>query len=208
VLRKTDSSEPFLPPLIFRHPTEPSPSNSSKGVTKVEEEPRGLHPDSKYQFEKKSRLQEQGTKSVTSVEPQALPRSGSNVKKENLYFRGNGESQTSSIAVPPNSSGKEDDGNDGRFVFPLVLPGDFLASKAQVAKMSGIKPSNDTVSGPKALNRVYVEPRSREDGGGLIVRGARRRGLPGLIDFEEGAQLEEMGVREEEEDENIGSAKL
>lgn len=109
--------------------------------------------------------------------------------------------------MKPNSSGNDrDDDDDEPFVFPLVLPGDFLASKEQQANMSGAQPSS---GGPsvKPLNRVYVTPRSREDGGGLTVRGARRRGLPGLIDFEEGAQLEEMGSVDEDES-SASRAKL
>lgn len=180
-------------PLIFRHPFEP-PTEIAKGVTPVEEEPRGLHPDSYYQFEKRS------LHSVTSVEPSARPDKGSSVGKADLQWRGSGEQQDTKI-IGPNSSGQEQ-GEDEPFVFPLVLPGDFLASKDQRAKMSGKRLLDNTELQDKPLNRVYVTPRSREDGGGLIVRGARRRGLPGLVDFEEGARLDELGASGEVEDDD------
>lgn len=184
-----------LTPLIFRHPSEAS-NRITKGVTPVEEDPRGLHPDSFYQFEKRPN-------SVTSVEPSARPDRGSSVGKVGLQWKGSGEEQEIKI-IEPNSSGKEQQ-EDEPFVFPLVLPGDFLASKDQKANMSGKKPVNSIEMQDKPLNRLYVTPRSRQDGGGLIVRGARRRGLPDLVDFEEGARLEEMGADgevEEEEDTN------
>lgn len=144
---------------------------------------------------------------MTSVEPQARPGSGSNVSKYDLQ-RGRGEeSKPSSMKV--NSSGNSGDDDDEPFVFPLVLPGDFMASSDQQAMMSGTRPTNKSnATTPKPLNRVYVTPRSRKDGGGLTVRGARRRGLPGLIDFEEGAQLYEMGADEEAEPETGSRAKL
>lgn len=174
-------------PLVFRHPTEP-PESTADEVTPVEEEPRGLHPDSHYQFEKDSGHGPPG-RLVTSVEPRAMPASGVNVDRSMMQWRGNTEQ---------GGSGKDgkDQEEDEPFVFPLVLPGDFLASSSQRAMMRGRAPSSMTNSHLKPLNRVYVTPRSRQDGGGVIVRGARRRGLPGLIDFEEGAQLQEMGAEE------------
>jgi nucleoside diphosphate-linked moiety X motif protein 19 len=187
-LRSKHTKDMNFTPLIFKHPSEPAPSSDEKGVTPVEEEPRGLHPDSHYQFEKNPESSS-SRRAVTSVEPRAMPASGANVDKKMMQWRGNSEMEGQS---------KEDDEQEP-FVFPLVLPGDFLASNSQRAMMSGKAPSSSSDIKVKPLNRVYVTPRSREDGGGVIVRGARRRGLPGLIDFEEGAQLQEMGSDIEEE---------
>jgi nucleoside diphosphate-linked moiety X motif protein 19 len=191
----TSSSTLSIPPLIFRHPTAVAQS-ASQGVTTVEEEPRGLHPDSPYQFEKQT---------VTSIEPQGLPQRGSNVKTDSRVIWNNNSGLL--------ESNLSKDKTEETFVFPLVLPGDFLSSKAQLDKMSGTKPSSSSSSSlqslkSRPLNRVYVTPRSREDGGGVIVKGIRRRGLPGLVDFEEGAPLGEMGAIEDEEDSSSSRAKL
>jgi nucleoside diphosphate-linked moiety X motif protein 19 len=193
-LRSKHTVDMNFTPLVFRHPTE-TPESKADEVTPVEEEPRGLHPDSHYQFEKDSGHGPSG-RLVTSVEPRAMPASGVNVDKSIMQWRGNTEE---------GGSGKngEEHEEDEPFVFPLVLPGDFLASSSQRAMMRGKSPSKKTNVDLKPLNRVYVTPRSRQDGGGVIVRGARRRGLPGLIDFEEGAQLQEMGAEGELEGEDL-----
>ncbi|UZJ54690.1 hypothetical protein CBS101457_004010 [Exobasidium rhododendri] len=197
---RQSSTTSSFPPLVFLHPTErQSHSEEAEEVTTVEEEPRGLHPDSPYQFEKQTDSSlHQGTKSVTSVEPEALPRRGSTVKQTNLPTRNGGRQQHINS---PNVPAKE---QDDPFVFPLVLPGDFLASEEQQSKLSGRKVDNDR-SVEKPLNRLYVTPRSKEDGGGLIVRGARRRGLPGLVDLAEGSQLEEEMDATTKHDEHGGS---
>lgn len=201
-LRKNTSEQADIPPLIFKHPGEPPPQNA-KGVTPVEEEARGTQDDQYPQFSKSPKsIKAAGTQqSITSVEPRAVPTSGANVSNLNFAREGQREKQSAEMA------GDEEE-EDVPFVFPLVLPGDFLASQDQQAKMGGSKARSNEKESAKPINRLYVTPRSRKDGGGLIVRGARRRGLPGLIDFEEGARLEEMGAGDkiaQEEDMNLSS---
>ena len=94
------------------------------------------------------------------------------------------------------------------FVFPLVLPGDWQASPAQKERAkkglflpgTGEKASNASGNGTgngesvgkgegKPLNRLYVSPRSKEQGGGMTVRGAVRKGLTHLRDFQVGVLL-------------------
>lgn len=101
--------------------------------------------------------------------------------------------------------------NEDSFVFPLVLPGDWQASPAQKERArKGLflpgtgeqKAANDSASssaeageaGGKPLNRLYVSPRAKEHGGGMTVRGAVRKGLTHLRDFQVGVLLAEEPV--------------
>lgn len=112
--------------------------------------------------------------SVTAIEPRALPSAGANV----------------SINVPSNNaSGQwERVSEDEPFTFPLCLPGDQGQSRAQAA-VAGL-PYPAPKNSHKAENRVFVSPRLKSDGGGLVVRGIRRRGIPGTRDFQFGTVIE------------------
>lgn len=125
---------------------------------------------------------------ITSVEPKALPNQGSNVEISNLIKRG----ESGEFISESSSTEKAREPEDEPFVFPLVLPGDHKASKEQKLN-AGI--SDDTSSngegGLVALNRVFVSPRTKEEGGGLVVRGAMRRNVGKLLDFRVGICLEE-----------------
>lgn len=99
----------------------------------------------------------------------------------------------------------EGEGEDS-FVFPLVLPGDWQASPAQKERArkglflpgTGEQKANNNGAetaasasgkGAKTLNRLYVSPRAKEHGGGMTVRGAVRKGLTHLRDFQVGVML-------------------
>lgn len=175
-----------IQPLIFdpSDDTAPSSPEAEYRVTPVEEENRGLRLK-EYSWERKD------VKPVTAVEPRAYPKLGSMVDVRSL--------------------GTE---SEDSFVFPLVLPGDWQSSPSQKARArQGIHlPSGGADSlhapaatptapipaseqpksakeGVKALNRLYVSPRAPEHGGGMTVRGAVRKNLGNLRDFQIGIML-------------------
>ncbi|CDS01142.1 hypothetical protein [Sporisorium scitamineum] len=133
--------------------------------------------------------------SVTAVEPRAFPKAGAmlDINKESIENRSWGQTAESKDS----------------FVFPLVLPGDWQASPAQTerARKGLFLPGTDEqtandatqpgakteakVAALKPLNRLYVSPRPREQGGGMTVRGAVRKGLTHLRDFQVGVLLAE-----------------
>lgn len=142
----------------------------------------GTDPDSQYP-------------SVTAVEPRAFPKLGAmlDINKEIVENRSRGQTAVS----------------EDSFVFPLVLPGDWQASPAQKERArkglflpgtgeqkannshgSTVRPET-TGTDTKPLNRLYVSPRAKEQGGGMTVRGAVRRGLTHLRDFQVGVLLAE-----------------
>lgn len=112
---------------------------------------------------------------VSSVEPQGVASSGAMIERKRLSI---------------NSSGEEDD----LFILPLVLPGDELRPTA--GQSATIPESHEA---PR--NRVYVTPRSRGEGGGMMVHGIHRRGITGLHDLKFGNVLPELeGEGTSEED--------
>ncbi|PWY97210.1 hypothetical protein BCV70DRAFT_203046 [Testicularia cyperi] len=136
---------------------------------------------------------------VTAVEPRAFPKLGAMIDVK----RGLREQQQQQP-----QQGAEGESEDS-FVFPLVLPGDWQASPSQkeraskgilipaetntsAAQSTAPAPSSTQTSGAngeKTLNRLYVSPRAPEHGGGMTVRGAVRRGLGPLPDFQIGIML-------------------
>lgn len=148
----------------------------------MEEEPRNLQ-GRNYAWDRNT-PQPTGWVSVTAVEPHALPGQGANIP---LNF-----SKSNSAAQ---DEGDEDDSEP--FVFPLVLPGDYQASPLQNAQFHESKEDWSSVPpNERPLNRVYVSPRMRKNGGGLIPRGAKRKGVAGLMDWQIGV---EMQIKEDEE---------
>ncbi|KAJ9474171.1 hypothetical protein PHBOTO_004239 [Pseudozyma hubeiensis] len=189
-------------------------------VTPVEEESRGLQ-GRNYSWDRKdvstssapltswvsdtnpplSKIRALGTDpdshypSVTAVEPRAFPKLGAmlDINKEIVENRNRGQTADS----------------EDSFVFPLVLPGDWQASPAQKERArkglflpgTGEQKANNShgsTVGPettgaeaKPLNRLYVSPRAKEQGGGMTVRGAVRKGLTHLRDFQVGVLLAE-----------------
>lgn len=105
---------------------------------------------------------------VSSVEPHGQPSHGAMVARNRLSSKGGGQEKS--------------DEEEQMFVLPLALPGDAL------------RPVNgDPDSQQAQRNRVYVTPRGKNEGGGLLVHGAQRRGIKGLLDFQFGnipAELE------------------
>lgn len=150
--------------------------------------------------------------------PRALPGSGTNVNLSSFSWRKDDAANTTEASGSGQKKDNEDEEGDEEgeefFVFPLVLPGDFLASKLQKralwppqAPSSSTTQSQVEAKGDVPLNRVYVSPRSKKDGGGLVIIGSVRRGQAGLMDFEEGRKLDVIGnieELEEEEDEEDG----
>ncbi|SNX85753.1 uncharacterized protein MEPE_04462 [Melanopsichium pennsylvanicum] len=142
---------------------------------------------------------------VTAVEPRPFPKLGAmlDIRKEIAENR--------DLAQQKGKGGEE----DNSFVFPLVLPGDWQASPAQKERArkglflpgTGEKTANGPADGSgaaaaqgttaKPLNRLYVSPRSKEQGGGMTVRGAVRKGLTHLRDFQVGVLLAENPEQEE-----------
>ncbi|KAE8266097.1 hypothetical protein A4X09_0g6252 [Tilletia walkeri] len=122
---------------------------------------------------------------VTAIEPHALLKHGMNVP----------------AGTPPPASDAtigDSDCDTEVFVFPLVLPGDYQASAAQrAAAGTASSAGKDAQLARRPLNRLFVSPRSREDGGGLVVRGAQRVGVGALRDFEVGMALKDVGEEEE-----------
>ncbi|PWN50208.1 hypothetical protein IE53DRAFT_387511 [Violaceomyces palustris] len=146
---------------------------------------------------------------ITAVEPRPFPKLGSMVtlNRDGTAAR-KGE----------NPSGDEDDTHEP-FVFPLVLPGDYQASHSQrerarkgslvqlgrkdqtMSKRSDDNDDEDPVPARgRSLNRLYVSPRSKSQGGGMTVRGAIRRGVGDLRDFEVGLMLQEKPREDEDEE--------
>ncbi|PWN27852.1 hypothetical protein BDZ90DRAFT_210966, partial [Jaminaea rosea] len=160
------------------------------GVTPVEEEPRGLAKGTNYAWDRETEkptgwVATSKGHAVTAVEPHALPKQGGTMA---LNF----EKRPSSLSNGKEGEQEGEEEEDTPFVFPLVLPGDWQASKSQ-RRAAGV--GDESASSPstsqRPLNRIYVSPRNPEHGGGLIARGARRRGLPGLVDWKVGFELEE-----------------
>lgn len=188
----TDARLARLRPHIFGHREET--------VTPVEEEPRHLG-SRNYAWDRETSKptgwvsssapplgsQKQGDR-VTAVEPRALPKSGSNL---------------------PTKSTDE----DPPFVFPLVLPGDWQASQKQQQQQRGDSGTDlaagdqGTTSRQRPINRIFVSPRLKEDGGGLMAKGARREGLPGLCDWVVGQGVPDFGGGEIEESERGDDGK-
>ena len=92
-----------------------------------------------------------------------------------------------SIKASPKSSSKEEneDEEEDLFVLPLVLPGDELRPTA--GQSATVPESHEA---PR--NRVYVTPRSRGEGGGMMVHGIHRRGITGLHDLRFGNVLSDL----------------
>ncbi|CAO1638143.1 unnamed protein product [Parajaminaea phylloscopi] len=190
-------------------------SNNTNGatVTPVEEEARNIG-SRNYAWDRSSQQPtgwvasqsgEEATKPVTRVEPRALPRHGGAValdfSKSDATAAGSERADATEKATEEAESGEAEP-----FVFPLVLPGDWQASRVQRSAAGGGPSSSDWASKPEGerpLNRVYVSPRQKQDGGGLIPRGAVRRGIVGLPDWRIGVSLPEgTGADEELEDED------
>lgn len=170
---------------------------SATDVTPVEEEPRGLAKGTNYAWDRETErptgwVSPPRGSGVTAVEPHALPKQGGTVS---LKFEKRPNTLSSSA-----SAGNEDDDEDTPFVFPLVLPGDWQASSSQ-RRAAGGGEANDAQAPNRPLNRIYVSPRNPENGGGLIARGARRRGVAGLMDWKVGFELEEAESVEQEDEE-------
>lgn len=185
-----------IQPLIFDplDDTAPSSPEAEFRVTPVEEENRGLRVK-EYSWERKDVTPPSA--SVTAVEPRAFPKLGSMVDVR---------------SSKANSQESEDS-----FVFPLVLPGDWQSSPSQKARAKqGIHLPTTVAAAPlhspaaastapipaseqqdsvghekKALNRLYVSPRAPEHGGGMTVRGAVRKNLGNLRDFQIGIMLQD-----------------
>lgn len=184
--RQDASSPPTDTPLTsWVSDTNPPLSNNR---------PLGVDPDSRYP-------------AVTAVEPRAFPKLGAmlDVRQEILENR--------SLANQQGSADKEES-----FVFPLVLPGDWQASPSQTeratkglllpgnneqqpAARGAVHPSSakEPASSFKPLNRLYVSPRPRELGGGMTVRGAVRKGLAHLRDFQVGVLLADHPTNDAQE---------
>lgn len=194
-----------------RRPSSPKP-------TAIEEEPRDLPPGMNYAWDRNTpkdsvtgwvattstsqqrKGQGQGkgsTGRITSVEPRALPKlGGSKPKGMPALDFGKWEPWERTDAGKGSNVSEEGDGDgdEAPFIFPLVLPGDHRASPTRQG-LSASPPPSPSPSGSSSslppLNRVYVSPRSHEDGGGLVASGAVRRGLPGLRDWRVGVGLVE-----------------
>ncbi|PWN33504.1 uncharacterized protein FA14DRAFT_123516 [Meira miltonrushii] len=132
--------------------------------------------------ENTSSTQAPSIEGVSSVEPQGVAPSGAMIDRKRLSIKSN--------AKKTSSEEEEDD----LFVLPLVLPGDELRP---TAGQSATVPESDEA--PR--NRVYVTPRSRGEGGGMMVHGIHRRGITGLYDLRFGnvlPDLEGEGTSEED----------
>lgn len=231
---------PILPLIFdSTQATDRVSSEAEFRVTPVEEESRGLQ-GRNYSWDRKdvasssapltswvsdtnpplSKIRALGTDpesqypSVTPVEPRAFPKLGAmlDINKEIVENRSRGITAES----------------EDSFVFPLVLPGDWQASPAQTERarkglflpgtneQKANNPANpattvdDQSAASKPLNRLYVSPRSKEQGGGMTVRGAVRKGLTHLRDFQVGVLLAEAPAdsREDAESGGKGKAKL
>lgn len=88
--------------------------------------------------------------------------------------------------------------DDSIFLLPLVLPGDVLRP------LDGQMQADHTI----ALNRVYVSPRAKGEGGGLAVHGVHRRNIVGLQDFKHGTCPPELEVLATDDREDQTKAKL
>ncbi|CAO1614797.1 unnamed protein product [Sympodiomycopsis kandeliae] len=188
-----------LRPLIF--------GSKDKQVTAIEEEPRNLQ-GRNYAWDRDTKKPTGWVNSsgndgknrvdgrITIIEPHALPGQGANMP---LNF--------SKVTKGDENQDKDDE----PFVFPLVLPGDYQASALQSSQFRGQTTDWSKVEPSKRpLNRVYVSPRMKKHGGGLIPAGARRRGISGLEDWHIGAEIEirpDPSSEEEEEGEGEAPAK-
>ncbi|CBQ68598.1 conserved hypothetical protein [Sporisorium reilianum SRZ2] len=152
---------------------------------------------------------------VTAVEPRAFPKAGAmlDIRRESVENR-------------TRAQGAQGAQGEDSFVFPLVLPGDWQASPAQAERArkglflpgTGEQAAHNSAKGGgqaevkapalRPLNRLYVSPRPREQGGGMTVRGAVRRGLTHLRDFQVGVLLAESPVDDEDGDGDGVKAKL
>jgi len=143
----------------------------------------------------------------TCVEPKPLPSQGSNVASDVIKTGESGQFETDFGPGGKTSISTKQDGSveaeDEPFVFPLVLPGDWRASEEQ-KRNAGLPQSGS--GNEKSLNRVFCSPRTKAEGGGLVVRGAMRKGVGQLMDFRMGICLEEK-IEDEDEEESV-RAKL
>lgn len=189
-----------IQPLIFdpSDDTAPSSPEAEYRVTPVEEENRGLRLK-EYSWERKDVDQQQPP--VTAVEPRAYPKLGSMVdirslstKSEEsedsfvfpLVLPGDWQSSPSQkarakqgIHLPTGPSGSTGTGTDS-IHSPAASP---------TAPVPASEQSNSAKDGVKALNRLYVSPRAPEQGGGMTVRGAVRKNLGNLRNFQIGIML-------------------
>lgn len=132
--------------------------------------------------ENTSSTQAPSIEGVSSVEPQGVASSGAMIERNRLSVK------------PSSKQSKEEQDDDDLFVLPLVLPGDELRP---TAGQSATVPESDEA--PR--NRVYVTPRSRGEGGGMMVHGIHRRGITGLHNLKFGnvlPDLEGEGTSEED----------
>ncbi|KAK0558625.1 hypothetical protein OC844_005006 [Tilletia horrida] len=219
---------PELAPLVFGCGKQEEDAGAAggigRGVTKVEEEARGLG-GRNYTWDRKdvdpasaSKAKERGggihpqsaawvstdsppfspesgkvqadlqllREGVTAIEPHPLLKHGMNVPA-------NAPAPAPAPAPAADAVIGDADCDTDVFVFPLVLPGDYQASSAQRAAAG-----NSPVVG-QPLNRLFVSPRAREDGGGLVVKGAQRVGVGALRDFEIGLTLRNQADDEDED---------
>jgi len=213
---------PGLAPLVFGAGREQQGEGS--GVTRVEEEARGLG-GRNYTWERRT----DGHKSTDQPGPAAAGSSSGSIPAQSAAwvstdaapFRSGSTSIQADIdllregvtaiephpllkhgtnipATPASTTSQSVVGGDAEeeeiFVFPLVLPGDHQASAAQRATAG-----NAPLHG-RPLNRVFVSPRSREDGGGLVVKGVQRAGVGTLMDFTIGLALKCEEANEDDAD--------
>lgn len=134
--------------------------------------------------ENTSSTQAPSIEGVSSVEPQGVAPSGAMIERKRLSIK----------PKVKKASSEEEEEEEDLFVLPLVLPGDELRP---TAGQSATIPESDEA--PR--NRVYVTPRSRGEGGGMMVHGIHRRGITGLYDLRFGnvlPDLEGEGTSEED----------
>ncbi|KIS67928.1 uncharacterized protein UMAG_03979 [Mycosarcoma maydis] len=147
---------------------------------------------------------------VTPVEPRAFPKLGAMLDIKTQIIENRNRAQPTET--------------QDSFVFPLVLPGDWQASPAQQQRakhglfLPDTREQNANNSDPalerttptsqlqgatmKPLNRLYVSPRAQEHGGGMTVRGAVRKGLTHLRDFQVGVLLAQASTDDQEDQED------
>ncbi|KAJ3185233.1 hypothetical protein HDU85_001283 [Gaertneriomyces sp. JEL0708] len=171
----TSSPLENIQPLIFSPHTEPR-------VTPVEEEARGLD-GRNFAWDRKdvahaSKDPLEKTNWVSDSEPPLLAEDvATAIEPKGLIKLG----RKISTSVPD---------DDGPYVFPLVLTGDYQASSSRDL----ILKSTGDVNG-KRMNRMYVFTRPKELGGGLVVKGCVRKCLNGLRDFQIGVMLHDENAK-------------
>jgi nucleoside diphosphate-linked moiety X motif 19, mitochondrial len=190
--------------------TDAEQANNSS-VTPVEEEARGLQ-GRNYTWDKKTPSSEKRGSTVMTSSPAFVSyteppftQSADGTIRANLRAMATAieprpmPSAGATVSIPTrNASGEweRDESGDGEepFTFPLCLPGDSDQSRAQ-ADLAGLDFSAGTAGkagGKAALNRVFVSPRTKKDGGGLVVRGIQRQGVASLRDFKYGTAIERL----------------